>query len=407
MLLRPVSYLDCIVFCIFLAPQLILNVGWFETVITVLQVLPFLVFELPVTFLYERYWLKKAERPVFVQKASPFEDFVVRCVRYAFANIPPKVGRVFLGKKVALPWLRWRLLRHGHLRSPVFWKEYRDEHVRGVWAINDPAARPDIIIYYAHGGGFSMGSPYFYLEFLLTWLSLLKRAGYKNPAVFGLDYTLVPDSSFPKQLAEMVSGYEHVLRMAGSDPSIVCVAGDSAGGTLALSLMLHLAHPVSISKGRHLPEDSRHLEKPGMAVLISPWPTLQSALYQNNRSDFLDVPALHLYAAQYAGRVDLLDDPVASPGNCTKLAWLKEASPKKGLHIVYGKEEVFAPEIEQFVQRLDKAGALVTSQGETGGIHAWPVASLFLGSTEDQRVKGLGGIVKEIRTRLPPSKNQK
>jgi hypothetical protein len=42
MLLRPVSYLDCIVFCIFLAPQLILNVGWFETVITVLQVLPFL-----------------------------------------------------------------------------------------------------------------------------------------------------------------------------------------------------------------------------------------------------------------------------------------------------------------------------------------------------------------------------
>lgn len=36
------SYLDCIVFCIFLAPQLILNVGLFETVLTVLQVLPFL-----------------------------------------------------------------------------------------------------------------------------------------------------------------------------------------------------------------------------------------------------------------------------------------------------------------------------------------------------------------------------
>lgn len=252
-----------------------------------------------------------------------------------------------------------------------------------------------------------MGSPYFYLEFLLTWLSLLKRAGYKNPAVFGLDYTLVPDSSFPTQLAQMVSGYEHVLGMAGSDPSIVCVAGDSAGGTLALSLLLHLAHPVSASKGRHLLEDSRHLEKPGMAVLISPWPTLQSALYQNNRSDFLDVPALHLYAAQYAGKVDLLDDPVASPGNCTKLAWLIEASPTKGLHIVYGKEEVFAPEIEQFVQRMEKAGALVTSQGETGGIHAWPVASLFLSSTEDQRVKGLGGIVKEIRNRIPPSENHK
>lgn len=42
MILGPVSYLDCIVFCIFLAPQLILNVGLFETVLTVLQVLPFL-----------------------------------------------------------------------------------------------------------------------------------------------------------------------------------------------------------------------------------------------------------------------------------------------------------------------------------------------------------------------------
>lgn len=42
MILGPVSYLDCIVFCIFLAPQLILNVGLFETVVTVLQVLPFL-----------------------------------------------------------------------------------------------------------------------------------------------------------------------------------------------------------------------------------------------------------------------------------------------------------------------------------------------------------------------------
>lgn len=103
------------------------------------------------TFLYERYLLKKEDRPAFVQQASPFEDFVVRCVRYAFANIPPKVGRVFFGKKVALPWLRWRLLRHGHLRSPIFWKEYKDEHIRGLWAIHDPARRPDIIIYYAHG----------------------------------------------------------------------------------------------------------------------------------------------------------------------------------------------------------------------------------------------------------------
>lgn len=41
MLLGPVSYLDCLVFLVFLAPQLLLNVGLIETVVVVLQALPF------------------------------------------------------------------------------------------------------------------------------------------------------------------------------------------------------------------------------------------------------------------------------------------------------------------------------------------------------------------------------
>lgn len=42
MILGPVSYLDCLVFCVFLAPQLILDVGLFETIKVALQCLPFL-----------------------------------------------------------------------------------------------------------------------------------------------------------------------------------------------------------------------------------------------------------------------------------------------------------------------------------------------------------------------------
>ena len=41
MLLGPVSYLDCFVFCLFLAPQLVWQVGFFETTYCVLQALPF------------------------------------------------------------------------------------------------------------------------------------------------------------------------------------------------------------------------------------------------------------------------------------------------------------------------------------------------------------------------------
>ena len=42
MILGPVSYLDCLVFCVLLAPQLIWHVGLFPTTFCVLKALPFL-----------------------------------------------------------------------------------------------------------------------------------------------------------------------------------------------------------------------------------------------------------------------------------------------------------------------------------------------------------------------------
>ncbi len=51
---------------------------------------------------------------------------MVRCVRYAFAHIPPRIGRVFFAREVALPFLRFRLLRHGFLGWPVGWREVRE-----------------------------------------------------------------------------------------------------------------------------------------------------------------------------------------------------------------------------------------------------------------------------------------
>lgn len=85
----------------------------------------YLVFQLPTSFIYEQFFASKSSQSPFVQKATRFEDFVIRCVRYAFANVPPKVGRVFFSRAVALPFLRWRLLRHGYLRSPFHWREYQ------------------------------------------------------------------------------------------------------------------------------------------------------------------------------------------------------------------------------------------------------------------------------------------
>ncbi|KAM7195737.1 putative xylulose kinase [Rhypophila sp. PSN 637] len=353
------------------------------------------VFRLPASFIFERYILQLTRRPAFVKRASPFEDFVVRCVRHAFANLPPRIGRVFFSKAVSLPFLRYRLLRHGYVHSPISWREHRERSYGGIWITRKPEEKPNFVLYYAHGGGFSMGSSHFYLEFLLTWLSTLVRAGYQNPAIFALDYTLVPDAAFPVQLDETIRGYEHVLAVAG-DPSIVCVGGDSAGALLILSLLLHLGSgDEDNGGGRHEQADPipTSTPKPALAVLISPWVTLVSTRHKNTPSDYLEVQHLHRYGLQYAGGRTSEDNFLASPGSCKDKSRWKRSRPLAGIFVTYGEEEVLADDIEDWIQTLREAGVIVESKRERGSVHVWPVASLFLSS--------LVTLTDEVRRRVP------
>jgi acetyl esterase/lipase len=146
-------------------------------------------------------------------------------------------------------------------------------------------------------------------------------------------------------------------------------------------------------------EDTR----PGMAVLISPWVTLISPQDKNTASDYLDAENLHLYARQYAGSKISTHDPLISPGMCKDVELWREAAPSKGFFIPFGKEEVFAPEIRDLVRLLNSAEIHVVDQEAEGGIHAWPVASLFLASTIEERLKGLKAIVNQISERMGAS----
>jgi hypothetical protein len=86
------------------------------------------VIKLPLGFIYDRFLLAKTRRSPFVRQASWFEDIVIRCVRYAFTYIPASIGRIFFSKPVSLPFLRFRMLRHGYIHSPTHWHEVH--HVR-------------------------------------------------------------------------------------------------------------------------------------------------------------------------------------------------------------------------------------------------------------------------------------
>lgn len=245
-----------------------------------------------------------------------------------------------------------------------------------------------------------MGSAYFYLEFLLVTLKLL-RSKFSNPAIFALDYSLAPESSFPTQVEQALAGYNYLLGAKNISPSRICIAGDSAGGTIMLSLLLRLARPnVDGRVHRELNGEAKtataQSNKPGMACLISPWATLVSPAHQDTESDYLDAFRLHVFAHGYVGRRGSVYDPVASPGNCKDLVWWRQAAPLKGFVISYGSEEVLACDIRDLAELLQGSGVRVVLDEDEGGIHAWPVAGLFLGSTTESRIKGIRRMVDRI-----------
>jgi acetyl esterase/lipase len=302
--------------------------------------------------------------------------------------MPAFLGRVFFSKAVSLPFLRFRMLRHGIVTSPIRWTEIKRPKFQGVWIVHNQQEQPDIIVYYCHGGGFSMGSSFFYMEFLLAWVSLLKSAGYRNPALFALEYTLVPDATYPTQLQETLAGYDYVLSLAQSSTRVV-VGGDSAGATLILSFLLYMTDHTEL----------RH-QKPGLAVMISPWVTIISRNNRNTASDYLDSDSLELYGRQYIGNKVSADDPLVSPGHCRDVKKWSNASPEHGWYFLYGSEEVLGPETRELVSLLRSAGKEVDEWEEPGGIHAWPVASLYLGETREERLGGLKSIVEATKQRI-------
>ena len=233
-----------------------------------------------------------------------------------------------------------------------------------------------------------MGSAFFYLEFLLAWLSLLHDAGYENPALFALEYTLVPEATYPTQVQQTLAGYKFVLTMV-DDAARIVVSGDSAGATLVLSLLLCLSDYSSLKK-----------QLPGLAIIISPWAAIISPKNQNTPSDYLNAESLHLYGSQYIGTNASPDDSIVSPGRCKDLNWWQRASPTAGWFFIYGAEEVFAPETRDLVAMLYKAGVHVEKHEEKGWIHAWPVVKLFLCNKQEERQSGLKKIVDLTTERI-------
>lgn len=158
----------------------------------------------------------------------------------------------------------------------------------------DPTA-PSAVLF-CHGGGFQIGS-------LLSHRSLMARlARSASTPVLGFEYRLAPEARYPAAHDDAFRAYVHLLNDLG-ERARIAIAGDSAGGNLALATALR-----AIRAG---------LRKPACLVLISPWLDLALAgdSYRTRAVlDFFSRPEqLQAMARTYLGRGGDPAEPACSP----------------------------------------------------------------------------------------------
>src|SRR4051794_6087684 len=95
-----------------------------------------------------------------------------------------------------------------------------------------PGADGDRVLLFLHGGGFRFGS-------LRSDGELAARLGRASGMrVLFVEYRLAPEHPFPAAIDDVLTVWRWLHSTAGSAPRVAAVAGDSAGGGLAVGLLV-------------------------------------------------------------------------------------------------------------------------------------------------------------------------
>jgi len=245
------------------------------------------------------------------------------------------------------------------------------------WLVPDGAGR-DRVVLYLHGGGYCMGS-------LDTHRGLAGSIALASGiAVLNLDYRLAPEHPFPAALDDAVSAYLELL--GGEDvgsartPQQLAIAGDSAGGGLAVATLLALRDAGS--------------PLPAAGACLSPWVDLTQTSPSCNdlevHDPVLDAADLQLLADAYLDGQDPRL-PLASPRFAPDLSGLPP------LIIEVGEDEPL----------LDDAVSLAGRVGVTGSdvvLNVWPemihVFQAFPPEIVPEAGESLRGVGEFLRARI-------
>lgn len=251
--------------------------------------------------------------------------------------------------------------------------DYVDTEVGGVPAIvaTPTAGEPERHILYLHGGGFMLGSPRSHIALAAR---LAKRAA---ASVSVIDYRLAPEHPYPAAIDDCLAAYRDVVD--AYDPSIVAVAGDSAGGNAVLATLV-----AARDAGDAMPACS---------YLLSPWTDLSGSgpsMITMATVDPMLKPDFIASAAEAYAATRRLDDPGVSP----LFADLAGLPP---MLIQCGTDEVLLDDSRRLAERA--AGAGVNTSLDVRD-QMWHVYQAFAGSMPEAD-EALVRAATYIRTMAP------
>lgn len=235
-------------------------------------------------------------------------------------------------------------------------------HVRSEWdsiagvstqVLATAKTQADKRLMYLHGGGYIAGSPDTSHRDFIWRIAEAARC-----QVFALNYAKAPEQPFPKALDQVLEVYRHL--MTAEDSSPVALAGDSAGGGLALAALLKIRESG--------------LPAPAAIVLLSPWTdlTCSGGTIRSNASSEVMVPE-HLLcqiASLYCGSADPLN-PFISPlfGNF-------HGFPPTLIQV--SRSEVLLDDAVRLADRMKRDGVTVSLNVWRNMPHVWPVFARYL-----------------------------
>ena len=259
-----------------------------------------------------------------------------------------------------LPWelQRSRMLKVTRLTLPPRGTRFErgtSGGVPGEWAVARGAGRPALTFLYLHGGGYCVGSP-------VTHRALTGHlARHCGARVFAADYRLAPEHPFPAAVDDAVAAYRGLLA-DGVAPRDIVIAGDSAGGGLAVAAAVRLRE-----LGQPLPR---------ALVLFSPWTdvSLEQTPAPPPGEIMLTLPWITACARAYVADGDARH-PLVSPVH----ADLGGLPPTL---VQVGTDEILLGDSRRLRERMEAAGVAVRLEEYTRRWHVFQVNAGLLADAD-------------------------